>query len=524
MSKKRNVSRGAASRQAGPGDTVEPSVGVIEAELAALDRLNVVAVVVDRLGTIVESTRAFFVLTAQSTETLRGRLLPDLAVTSDRERLLRVLGEVANDRKSRRIDTTMRAGTGERRVVWSCSPAHVRGDGILVWGVDVTAPAAEALVSNDAGQREELVAREREVSAIYTNVPGILFYVAVEPDGGFRFLAMSDGGLAAMGLSREQVIGARVADVIPLPSCDMVLNRYREAIRSGKTVRWEEISVYPAGQRHGEVAVTPLYDANGVATHLIGIVHDVTEVRESHARIRELAERLAMVREDERRAVAVTLHERVAQELYAAQLSLKALERKSGLSGITEIAKELSRVIDQSIAEVRDLTDQLYPTSLVYLPLSEALEHLARQVGKVSGVQVVVEQQPEFPELKAESRTLFFRAAQEALANVARHAAASNVTISLEADSERISMVVADDGKGVAAGDLRKPGSLGLLGIRERFAAAGGGLRVERSSPRGTWLTVFLPSRASQAGVAPPIPSARSRKVDGDNSPTSAGR
>ena len=129
--------------------------------------------------------------------------------------------------------------------MFSCSPAHVRGNGILVWGVDVTAPAAEALASNDAGQREELVARERELSAIYTNVPGILFYVAVEPDGGFRFQAMSDGGLAAMGLSREQVIGLRVADVIPLPSCDMALNRYREAIRSGKTVRWEEISVIP---------------------------------------------------------------------------------------------------------------------------------------------------------------------------------------------------------------------------------------------------------------------------------------
>ena len=115
MSKKRKVSRGAASRRAGSGDTVEPSAGVIEAELAVLDRLNVVAVVVDRLGTILESTRAFFALTAQSPETLRGRLLPDLAVTNDRERLLQLLDEVANDRKSRRIDTTMRAGTGERQ-------------------------------------------------------------------------------------------------------------------------------------------------------------------------------------------------------------------------------------------------------------------------------------------------------------------------------------------------------------------------------------------------------------------------
>jgi len=56
-----------------------------------------------------------------------------------------------------------------------------------------------------------------------------------------------------------------------------VLNHYRDAIRSGQPVRWEEESVYPAGRRYGEVAVTPLYDASGIATHLIGIVHDITE-------------------------------------------------------------------------------------------------------------------------------------------------------------------------------------------------------------------------------------------------------
>lgn len=163
-----------------------------------------------------------------------------------------------------------------------------------------------------------------------------------------------------------------------------------------------------------------------------------------------------------------------------------------------ELAKGLSRVIDQSIEDVRNLTDQLYPTALVHLPLAEALEQLARQFGRVSGVSVVVEQWPAFPQLKPESRALFFRAAQEALANVVRHATASNVTISLEADSERIAMVVADDGKGVAPGDLRKPGSLGLLGIRERFGASGGGLIVERRSSRGTCLTVFLPLGESE--------------------------
>src|SRR5262245_33588119 len=122
-----------------------------------------------------------------------------------------------------------------------------------------------------------LDAREKELSAIYQNIPGILFYIAVEPDGEFRFLSISDVWLVATGLTREQVVGALVRDIIPSPSREMVLNHYREAILTGQTERWEEMSVYRAGRRYGEVAVTPLYDANGVATHLIGIVHDITE-------------------------------------------------------------------------------------------------------------------------------------------------------------------------------------------------------------------------------------------------------
>src|SRR6476620_9329134 len=113
-----------------------------------------------------------------------------------------------------------------------------------------------------------LDARQKELSAIYQNVPGILFYIAVEPDGEFRFLSISDAFLVATGLTREQVVGSFVRDIIPPPSREMVLNHYRQAILTGQTVRWEETSVYPAGRRYGEVAVTPLYDANGIATHL----------------------------------------------------------------------------------------------------------------------------------------------------------------------------------------------------------------------------------------------------------------
>src|SRR6516164_4496148 len=90
-----------------------------------------------------------------------------------------------------------------------------------------------------------LLAAREELSAIYENVPGIVFYIAVEPVGEFRFLSVSRDFLVATGLTRQQIVGSLVRNVIPPPSLDMVLNRYREAILSGQTVRWEEESVYP---------------------------------------------------------------------------------------------------------------------------------------------------------------------------------------------------------------------------------------------------------------------------------------
>ena len=144
---------------------------------------------------------------------------------------------------------------------------------------DRALPNGTPLAAPDASR--ELSPRERELAAIYEHIPGIVFYARVEADGDFRFLSISPAGLKATGLTREQIAGARVRDVFPPDSRDPVLNHFRDAIGPGQTVRRKQVSSFPAGRKTGEVAVTPLYDDRGIATHLIGVVHDVTDLEQA---------------------------------------------------------------------------------------------------------------------------------------------------------------------------------------------------------------------------------------------------
>ena len=491
-------------------------------KLAVLDSLGAIAVVVDRQGSIVNWTHGFRELAARPPNKLSGHLLWELASPDDRDSLQKVLIETVKHREPRRVDAGMLTRSGERRIAWSFSFVSVAGDySIVAWGIDVTATVAP--MSEIHGR---LAACEQELSAIYDNVPGILFYIAIEPDGDFRFKSMSRAGFVATG---EPFVGSLVRDVIPQPSHDMVLNNYREAIRSGQTVRWEEVSVYPAGRRVGEVAVTPLYDANGVATHLIGIVHDITErksfeeslreneaeLRKAHdtlerrvrdrtaeletrnAQLRRLASDLILAEQRAREGLAKTLHDHFQQLLFSATVTLDRAARRDPDSDGGGLLQKVRGYINEALEAARTLSVDLFSPRLHDGGLPAAVEWLAKRTQQQYGVTVKVTADAQANPKAKDVRILVFESVRELLFNAVKHARVDQVDIDLRlGPGDTILLRVTDKGVGfdpAAVLHHQRQAGLGLFSIQERLTFLGGRLDIQSAPGKGARFSLIIP-------------------------------
>jgi two-component system cell cycle sensor histidine kinase/response regulator CckA len=134
---------------------------------------------------------------------------------------------------------------------------------------------------------QSLRERERRLSSIYDAVADALFYVEVDKDGRYQFTSINQAFFSTTGLEYSHVVGKRVDEVVPEPSLTVMLEKYGEAIREKKVVRWEETSDYPTGRLTGEMSIAPIFQDDGRCTHLVGARHDVTKRKQLEAQFRQ---------------------------------------------------------------------------------------------------------------------------------------------------------------------------------------------------------------------------------------------
>jgi signal transduction histidine kinase len=223
------------------------------------------------------------------------------------------------------------------------------------------------------------------------------------------------------------------------------------------------------------------------------------ELASANAALRAMSLRLVEVQEQERRALARELHDEAGQVL----TGLKMLVDRSRLEAPEPLRPRLDealQLITDLISRVRSLSLELRPQMLDDLGLLVALDWLFKRYTQQTNIRVDFRHSALAGRLPAMLETAFFRIAQEALTNVARHAHVKEVAVRLWADAERAGLQIEDQGAGMDAdAALAARNSTGLSGMRERAALLGGEFTLESKPGHGTRLTVELPLNAGGA-------------------------
>jgi PAS domain S-box-containing protein len=342
---------------------------------------------------------------------------------------------------------------------------------------------------------------DRQLALIYDTVQDVLFLLNVEGDA-FRFLTVNHSFLTTTGLSRHQVEGRYVHDVIPEPSLSLVLQKYRRAIAEKRTVQWEEITPYPTGVKTGVVTVTPVWDDAGICRQLVGSVHDITEeknnqhqLEELNRQLRQLTAHLHQVREEERLSISREIHDELGQVLTALKMDLVWI-RSRFPAAPAEAGTKLDHSLmltDSVINSVRRIISELYPVLLKDLGLVEALKWQVANFQETTGITAHFTAKEMKPPPGKSIELSLYRICQEALTNIRKHARASEVQVRLAKKNGALQMSITDNGTGFTADRESYNHGFGLLGIRERSIMCGGTSAIESGPGKGTTITVSIP-------------------------------
>jgi len=342
-----------------------------------------------------------------------------------------------------------------------------------------------------------------EAAPSANQLPGLVYQFVLRPDGATAFPSLSDGCSALLGLSPDELQhDPTLFDALILPDD---LHGYRDAMQASATtlsawnwegririaawndVKWINLRATPHALPGG------LIQWDGIMTNISTSRHEQEAAHLSHERLLELTAHIEQAKEDERARIARELHDDLGGNLTAIKMALAMLAARlpGDQPALLEKAAYVDDLVDRSIEAVHRISLALRPSTLD-LGLVAALEWQAREFEKQTGITVVMRCPDGDVELDPDHATALFRVYQEALTNIAKHAGATRVTVSLQRARSHLTLSVCDNGRGLQPGDRLKPQSFGLRGMSERAAAMKGTLVLSAAPGGGTMVTIKI--------------------------------
>ena len=403
-----------------------------------------------------------------------------------------------------RAETLMVTADGNRiHCRLQASPLHHSdlSRGVIVAAMDITdlKLAEEALRQSEAKYR-----------TLVEQIPAVTYTAAL--DEGSSTLYVSPQIEALIGFSQAEY--AADPDIwrkqIHPADRERVLDEVHRAHEGGEALRTE----YRMLNRMGELIwvrddALIVRDDSGRPLFLQGIMFDVTarkvaeeKVHLYQTQLRTLASELLFTEERERRRLAIDLHDSIGQALAISKLKLDALRTAVLSSPLAFDLEEICGLLDGTIQQTRSLTFELSPPVLYELGLVPALESLVEEVERRYNLRVHFLEDSRPKPVSEDLAVLLFRAVQELLVNVVKHANARKVRVTIVRDGDCIRIRVEDNGIGFDPAEIDshegRARRFGLFSIRERLHHLGGHVEIESSPGRGTLVSLTAPLRQSK--------------------------
>jgi signal transduction histidine kinase len=307
-------------------------------------------------------------------------------------------------------------------------------------------------------------------------------------------------GFTAASMIRERK-RSRYTPIIFLTAASEDLSAMFEGYRAG-AVDFIAKPVIPEVLRSKLSVFIGLHDMNRMLNAELA-ERALTEqrLRTSEEELRALASHLQSVREEERIHIAREIHDELGQALTGLKFDLNFFARNFETDGPdvrAERRQNLGTAIDRIINSVRRISSGLRPEVLDEIGLAAAFEWQAREFQRRTGIRCHVNIAAQFVDRDKEMSTALFRILQELLTNVARHANATRVNVSLAESDSALALTVEDNGRGIREDEIESKRSLGFLGLRERVLAFGGTIDAKGDAGKGTRVRVSIPMTAHQ--------------------------
>jgi PAS domain S-box-containing protein len=354
-----------------------------------------------------------------------------------------------------------------------------------------------------AGKKMEAALRESEERFRLTFDEAPVGAAIVSPD--FRFIAVNAALCRITGYSAEDLTGVGFGEVTHPDDIAADIKKAQQLLHG-------EINQYDIDKRYihrngGEawihLWVKLLRDKAGRPLYFLPIMEDITErkkaeeeLRQSQMKLRDLHRQLQNAREDERSRISRDIHDELGQYITALKIDLAWLKRKTDPKqlGLLQKLESMNGVADATLQTIRRVSSEMRPGVLDALGLAAGVDWLVKDFEKRTEIQCVLYIAPEEIAVEPNLATDVFRVLQETLTNIARHAQASMVWVTLRQTPDAIELKVADNGIGISEEKISKAVSLGLLGIRERLLSWGGTLSVTGLPGEGTSIRAFIPT------------------------------